>query len=243
MKAILYISILLMLVSCKKPENRSCWKSKGKLVTEQRSYAEFNRLELYDGIDYVFIQDSLNYISITTGENLINFIESEVVDQTLVIRDENKCDFLRDFPVKVIVEIHYTKIVEVYNESYGTIEGVISLPDEYFQWDNWEGATRISLELDLDTAEFAMHTGAPEFIGSGTANVILLFTSGFCHIDCTDLIANNGQAHNSGLGDIRIRVDNGWLKCIVEDFGDVYYTGENFTLGIQDRGEGDIIYF
>ena len=242
MKYLLKILLLsLMFFSCKKAEDRKCWKPVGEIVTEERSLESFDKLELYDGIDYILIQDSLDFLKIEGGKNLINFIETEVEYGLLTIRDNNRCNFIRELPAKIEIEIHYTRVVQVYNESHGTISGAISMPSGFLQWDNWIGATDINLTLDIDSAEFALHTGAPHFTPSGEANNIWYYTSGFCFVDGTNLVAQNGQAHNAGVGDIRIRVENGWMACIVENYGNVFYTGDYGTIDFQDRGEGEII--
>jgi len=244
MKILLKIALVgLMFYSCKKAEDRKCWKPVGKIISEERSLEQFDKLNLFDGIDYQLIQDSLNYIKVTSGENLINFIESDVVNGELTIRDNNRCNFIRELPARIEIEIHYTSLVQVYNESHGAISGSISMPTGYLQWDNWIGATEINLTLDIDSAEFALHTGAPHFTPSGKANYIWYYTSGFCFIDGSNLVAQNGQAHNAGVGDIRIRVEQGWMACIIENFGNVYYSGNYGSIDFQDRGEGEFIPF
>jgi len=238
-----YLLILLaplLLLSCKKVEDRACWKAKGEMVSEERSLTSFDKLALFDGINYHLIQDSMDFIKITAGENLINLVKADVKSGILTINDENRCNFLRQIPAEIVVEIHYTSINEVYNESHGNISGSIAMTEGFLQWDNWVGATDIDLNLDVDSAQFAMHTGAPHLICSGKANNIWYFTSGFCFVDGRNLLAQNGQAHNAGVGDITIRVESGWMACIVENFGNVFYTGDFGSIDFQDRGEGEI---
>ena len=245
MKVNIFAILLLALIigSCKRAEDRRCWKPKGKMVTEGRMMPSFNKLSLHDGMDYVLIQDSLDFVNIKAGENLINLVNTTVVDGELTIKDDNMCNFLRELPIDIQVEIHYTSITDVYNDSYGKISGEIDLPNGFFHWDNWSGATRIDLELHLDTTQFALHTGAPSLIARGDANMMWLFTSGYCQIDCRGLEALNGQAHNVGIGDIYINVAGGWLNCVVEDYGNVYHSSMYGELHQEDRGEGGIFEY
>lgn len=229
--------------SCKKAQERGCWKAKGDTVSEERMLDTFDKIELYDGIDYRFIQDSLDFVVIETGENLINFIKTEVESGTLKINDENNCSWLRKLPAKTFIEIHFTQINEVYNSSFGKIDGSIIMESGFFYWDNWEGSTQIALNLNLDSAQFALHTGAPTFIGSGSVDLLFLFTSGACYIDATDLVAQSGQAHNAGIGNIRVHVEGDWLNCVVESYGNVYYTGSIGSLTTEIRGEGEVIQY
>ncbi len=244
MRKFIFILLLISFVfSCNKKAERKCWKPRGEVIIEDRMLSPFSELSLYDGIDYVLIQDSLDYVSITTGKNLIDFVQTNVEGGKLTIRDDNKCNWLRELPVEIIVEIHYSSITRVYNESFGEITGGISLPVGFFQWDNWNGATKIDLNLNLDSTEFALHTGATFFRARGQANMIWLFTSGYCQIDCSELTAANGQAHNTGIGDIYINVYNGWLNCVIEDYGNIYHSDAYGELHEEDRGEGSIFEY
>jgi hypothetical protein len=67
--------LLLILISCRKPSERPCWKKSGALAVKEIQLGDFNRLFLKEHITYKLIQDSTNKIVIKGGANLIGFIK------------------------------------------------------------------------------------------------------------------------------------------------------------------------
>ena len=74
----LCIIVLLFVTACKKPENRSCFKGTGKVVTQYISLPSFQSMELHQRLNIVLVQDSLDFLEIAAGENLQNFIDWSV---------------------------------------------------------------------------------------------------------------------------------------------------------------------
>lgn len=68
MRLILFISISIILFSCKKAEDRTCWKSAGDETKLEVSLESFDKLFLREHIVYELVQDSLNKLVITGGD-------------------------------------------------------------------------------------------------------------------------------------------------------------------------------
>ena len=56
------ILLLLVLISCRKPNERPCWKKSGSFAVKEIQLGAFNRLFLKEHISYKLIQDSTNKI-------------------------------------------------------------------------------------------------------------------------------------------------------------------------------------
>jgi hypothetical protein len=94
MKRILgFIFLLFVLFSCKKATDRICVKSAGKISEEIRLLTDFHSLEIGSKLSVTLVQDSANFVTVNGGKNLLNFIETEVVNGRLILRNENKCHF------------------------------------------------------------------------------------------------------------------------------------------------------
>ena len=52
----------LLLIGCKKPNERSCWKGAGKMVSETRELPNKEVINIFDDVDVILKQDNLNYI-------------------------------------------------------------------------------------------------------------------------------------------------------------------------------------
>ncbi len=63
--------LLIFVSSCKKSENRTCWKTAGKMADTVIYVNDFSKLTLNENMSFELVQDSLNKIEIIGGKNLI----------------------------------------------------------------------------------------------------------------------------------------------------------------------------
>ena len=64
-----------IIISCKKPEERSCLKRSGDKTKEIVTTGEFNRLSLMEHLSYVLVQDTVSYVVLEGGKNLLGFVD------------------------------------------------------------------------------------------------------------------------------------------------------------------------
>ena len=119
----LMISFIFFL-SCKKQSDRSCFKNTGSIIEKNIPLSAFSALDLGPYIHYELIQDTVNFLEISAGENLINFISTEINAEKLSIQNNNKCRFLRYKTEKISVKIHLSDLDLIY---YHGSEPLISL--------------------------------------------------------------------------------------------------------------------
>jgi hypothetical protein len=222
-----YIVFLLLLLgfSCKKPEDRSCFKGSGTWTSEERSFPGLTSVRLFDYIDYNFIQDSADKVVIRAGENLLSHIDTEFDQGVLTIRNENKCNWLRALPVSIEVDIHFKELDLVYNESAGTSRTVGVWRQESFTWQNWHTASKSYLELEVEQGLISTNAGGSLIELVGSVNYVDLYLSGVCQIKAKNLIASSAFAHNVGSGDIELTVIGGTLYWNIESHGNIIYHG------------------
>src|SRR3972149_5567093 len=95
----LVIGMFPLASACKK-DKPDCFKSTGDLVREQREVGDFSSMEVYNNVNVVISQDTLNQVIIEAGENLLEEITTEINGATLVIRNNNKCNWVRSYKKK-----------------------------------------------------------------------------------------------------------------------------------------------
>ena len=109
-KFALMLLFFLQVTSCKKPENRSCSKGTGSSMSKIISLPDFQQMEIHQRLKIELIQDTVSFMEVIAGENLVNFIDWTVVDGKLEIWNRNKCPFLRYKTGDVLVKIHFTQL-------------------------------------------------------------------------------------------------------------------------------------
>jgi len=70
-RIIVALFIFLSFLSCKKVENRSCIKSLGVEEVKDLDLPFFNKLQLYEKIKFVLVEDSINKVILSGGKNLL----------------------------------------------------------------------------------------------------------------------------------------------------------------------------
>jgi hypothetical protein len=114
----LFASFCIFFTSCK--EDR-CLKNTGNIVTERREIEPFNKIQVDSYLQVEIVPDSVYFIEIIGGKNLLKHTQTEIIDSTLIIRDENMCHWLRNFNKERKVKIHTKKLTEIIQNSSSEI--------------------------------------------------------------------------------------------------------------------------
>ena len=112
------------LSSCKKPEDRSCFKRSGDPDTLQLNLGEFDKLHLKEHITYYLVQDSVNKVVLHGGKNLLKQVHAAVNTEhgELTLSNENKCRFFRYRTNEIEAYIHFVDLKRVLFEKKNRIE-------------------------------------------------------------------------------------------------------------------------
>jgi hypothetical protein len=232
----------LIIFSCKKAPNRTCFKSTGKEVRVEIALNSFNRLELYEHLEYELIQDSLDKVVVIGGSNLVNKVSASIEDNSLILKNENKCAFLRSYKKVIKVEIHLTNLTTL--NYYGTepVTNLNKLKFSNFNLTMKNGSGKINLNLDADQLFANVSSGYGDFVMNGTANYanIQVKSNGFCNtnglvvLDSITVVSNTPAVLkiNANLVDLRAEIKNG---------GDIYYIGVPSIILLNQYGKGSLI--
>ncbi|NNC82229.1 MAG: hypothetical protein HKN79_01520 [Flavobacteriales bacterium] len=236
------LGLLLLLSTCKKADDRPCIKGSGDAITETRHPGAFHSLMLYDDIDYDLIQDSTDKVVIECGENLVNFVSTEIDNGVLSIRDENSCHWLRSLPVKIKVRVHFTQLASIRNEGSGILRTVGAMEQEVIVFDNYHSASENYLEIKAQEATIRINAGGPVIEVKGESHHVNLRNSGIGKLHAEELVSHSVWADNQGHGTIRTTVDGGLFWYLLDGYGDIYYRGEvEEYIEVSRTGEGELI--
>ena len=237
MRAIIFsIVCLAMVFSCKKPENRACYKSIGDESIVERSLNNFSLLDLGPHLRYVLVQDTVNKVLLSGGKNLLNFIETNVSDNKLTVVNKNKCNFLRKLDHVIIVEIHFINIINIYSES---TEEVFceSLTTDYLTVTLRDGFGTMMLNVDVLSINVGISHGWANFDLSGQANYAKFNINSNGFGNAYDLVVNDSiHAISNSSEFFKINTNNCVLRSQTHQNGDIWYIGtptelEHFSYG------------
>jgi hypothetical protein len=231
------------LFSCKKAENRTCFKSWGKETTLEIPLTDnFDRLYVEAHIEVELIQDSTDKLVIIGGENVVNLIDWKIEDKLLTLKNKNKCNFLRNERKVIKVEIHYTNIFNIRFEGTEPMTSRGEMKTDYFVLFIRDGAGPVDLSLNCISAEANISHGWGNYTLRGKTQyaVIGVNSNGYC--DTRDLIVSDSiYVSNNSSGDIQVNVGNLPLNGFIRSNGNIKYLGQPVSNNIVISGAGKLI--
>ncbi|MDX1653440.1 MAG: DUF2807 domain-containing protein [Brumimicrobium sp.] len=248
MKKSVYIPALIVfcvavISSCKKAEERTCLKSAGE--EEQLEIAlsvEPDTLYLFDNIEYEIIPDTINFVQLEGGKNLLKHVEILEKDKRIDIQDRNKCRFLRNYKKKIKAKIHLKETSYIHYEGGEELISRDTLKSGELRLFIRDGAGPVSLIVENGYMSATISHGWGDFTLKGKTLYCYLScsTNSFC--DATELQVENTLKVNSNTeGDMKVNADGAYLDVDILRKGNVLYTGNPTGISLKKEGDGDLI--
>lgn len=238
-RSFLLLLLLSLVVSCGKDHEFDCFKSTGRTASEHRPLGSFTRIQLDDNIDLVLRLDTTSFAEVQAGENLIDGIITEVENGTLYLRNENRCNWVRNFrkPVTVTVGMGQPELINYYG--YGDIHCIDTIRQHDFTFNCYNGSGSIWLKLNTDRSYLQLNVGRADLHAAGRSNVSFVSNNDVGHIDNRALSSDLCYLRTKSTGECRVRVERE-LEATVEYIGDVYYSGSPYRVVVAGNGTGQV---
>jgi hypothetical protein len=240
---ILFVLTSFILGSCKKAENRSCFKSIGKNTEKTIELPSFDKLFLKEHIEYLLVQDSTDKLVIKGGENLVNFINWSIDDDgVLYIENKNKCNFLRKLDQIITCEIHFTSLSNVQFEGTEPMKNIDTLNVPYFVMMIRDGAGSVNLTLKSLIINTDISHGWGDYTLSGTTDYarISARSNGYCDVQNLK-IKDSVFVSSETVGKIILNANGIPLNGEIKSFGDIWYYGNPTSISVKEISTGKLI--
>ncbi|MFM6946788.1 MAG: GIN domain-containing protein [Flavobacteriales bacterium] len=226
MKQLLGIVMFLVLFACQKPADRACWKGAGNTTFRQVSFSSFEHLHLHANIEVELIQDSMNLIEWEAPENLMNFLVAEKVLDTLVLRNENHCHFLRYGNEKVKVKVHFKALKRILFENSEPVTMQGTWQQNVIEFILKEGAGPIQIDLNAHHAFVRNLYGWQDVQLTGSLSWLYADLDGTASIDATGLQITDSLLFSSASPkSSRVAADSILVKAQLHSIGNLYLKG------------------
>ena len=233
--------ILLSLVCCKKVENRSCIKSVGAEKIKVIDLPFFNKLQLYERIKFELVQDSVNKVILKGGENLLNKIDVKISEDTLIINNNNKCNFLRNYIKIVTAEVHFKELNQLryFGTELLTNKGVLNLPWFNLSIESSSGSVNLNLNSSVI---YASSGNYGDFNIAGKTNIAFIYnnSNGYCNT-YNLLVKDSIKVSSRTMGIMKINADNTLLNAEILNGGNIFYKGNPSSILLKKTGKGELI--
>lgn len=233
-------ALLIGLSSCNKSTGFDCFMSTGSIEKVERSIPYFHSIQLNDNINLYLIQNGQNKLELEAGKNLMNQIQTEVTeDSVLVLANKNTCNWVRSYDKPINIYLSFKELRNIEYRSIGDVSNADSLRLDSLRIDIFEGAGNIELTLRTIVCEVNLHYGTANVVLHGRSNANILYQLGAGKIDVSALHTGNVYLRNWSSNDMLVWATN-FLSAEIKGLGNVYYKGNP---GIHSTliGEGQLI--
>jgi hypothetical protein len=239
MKKLIIASIILTVSFSVNAQN--WWKNKkvrgnGNIVTKTRTISDFDGVEVGGSFDVILVKGKKRKITIKGEENIINYIETKVRNNTLQVKYQNNINI--STTKKITVTISYLDIEKISLSGSGNIvnKGVLNNSNLKV---NLGGSGNITLHIDSSEVQSSIG-GSGNIKLQGESKELECSIAGSGSIKAYELNTNILSATVTGSGSIRSTVNNK-IKAKVIGSGSVYYKGNPTYIDSKSVGSGDVI--
>lgn len=235
--------VLLLLVSCEKSEDRNCFKSTGDGTTKEITLESFDKIYFGPHLKYTLVQDTVNKVIIYGGKNVVNFVETTIdSDGRLNLRNNNKCNFLRDYDNVITVEVHAKIVRNILFEGTYDLECPTTLNSDYLAVTITDGAGKLNLDVNAYQIFGNVTNGWCNFEFTGNVDYLNLqingngfgSTYGLQVSDSLDIISNTPEL-------IKVNSDGCRFRAQTKSTGDVWYIGYPQSVTWDAYGTGQLV--
>ncbi len=237
---LLCLLIISFLLSCEKTDPGDCFKSTGKIIMENRPAADISYISLENNVNLILTQDSTPEIIVEAGENLLKDIKTELQNNLLYIRNENRCNWVRSYDKEINVYVSVQSLDSIDYQGSGDIYCTNTIMSDSIILDVRAGSGSINLDIEVISSYLSLHTGTADVNMSGYSGVCFIYANDYGPFNCRKLITDYMYINNRGTNDCYITVKKE-LGATIEYMGNIYYYGNPPVVFSKILGSGELI--
>ena len=210
-------------------------KGNGKIITEKRTTASYDEINVSGFFDVVLVSGKEGAISIQAEENILRYIKVEVEGNVLKIYTEKNVNISTN--KNIILTVPFEQISFVSLSGSGDIMSKNTIVSPTFK-------AKLSgsgdLTLDVKSSDFEVNlSGSGDVVLTGNSDNFVSKTSGSGDVDATNLSTKNANLTISGSGDMKVNCTES-LFARVSGSGDIEYKGDPKSKDTKVSGSGEI---
>ena len=237
-----------LLISCNGDNVPDCFQNAGDMVRQPVDVAEFSTITVFENLNVVLKQGEEQLVEVETGEFLLNDVSAVVEDNRLVLRNENSCNFVRDYGLTTVY-ITSPNITEIRSGTGLLIssDGILEYPSlnliaESFNNPDTE-TTDGSFDLNLNsTTVRIVVNGIAYFKLRGSAeNFNVSVAAGDSRIEAEALVSENVTVNHRGSNDVFVNPQQR-LSGVVRGTGNVISVNTPPEVDVEELFTGRLIF-
>lgn len=247
MKKIIYLLIVALIFACNSEDANDCFQTEGKIVQQEVVINSFEKILVNRDVELILKEGAEYKVIIETGENLLNDVLVEVVNNELQLTDYNSCNYVRDYGITKIY-VTAPNIKEIRNSSQYEVSsmGVLTFPElklisEDFNVPGNFTMGDFTLQIDSDKLSIVSNNISSFYI-NGTVNTLFVgFYSGAGRFEGDNLIAQNVEVFHRGSNDMVVNPQVS-LTGELRGTGNLISVNQPPTVNVEELYVGELIF-
>lgn len=238
----------MLLASCNGDNVPDCFQNAGDLVRKSMDVPEFSTITVFENLNVVLKHGDDQKVQIETGEYLLNDVSAVVEEGRLVLRNENSCNYVRDYGLTTVY-VTSPNITEI-RSSTGLLissDGVLNFPSlnliaESFNNPETE-TTDGSFDLNLNATSVSIVVNGIAYfkLGGNTENFNVTVAAGDSRIEAENLMANNVSINHRGSNDVFVNPKQR-INGVIRGTGDVISVNRPPEVDVEELFNGRLIF-
>jgi len=206
----IYFLVLLINFACTSINAPDCFQASGDITIEEVTVSVFNKITVFENIELI-LKEGEQKVEIETGEFLREDVTAFVEDGRLILRDENNCNFVRDYGVtKVyvtapnITEIRSSTSWPIRSDGVLSYSGLTLLSESYGEPEAETTDGEFNLALNSNTISIVVNGNSYFKLSGTTNNLSVIIAAGDSRIETEKLISNHVTFNHRGSNDLFI---------------------------------------
>lgn len=242
MKLVVTTLLALFLFSCKKEEDRSCFKTVGADSCKEFAITAIRKLDLKSNITYFIYYDTIERVLVKGGKNLLNFVDVVQNGDQLTIENNNGCSFLRNYKDDITVEIYVSNLKKIEFAGSKKLMSTQQLQLDSLTINAYDGSGVIDLNLQTSYLKLSSDFGYTDFIMNGTSDYLLCNLGGSSYANLYNLVVNDSITVVSNTQrDILVKPAAIKVKAQLNQSGNVLYKGIPSSIFYSRYGKGELV--
>lgn len=212
----------------------------GAITTQTYSLSSFNQIKLYDNIDLYLTQDTADYITIETGENLQPYISAAADNGILTLRNNAGGKWLRQPNESIKVYTHFKELNKLEYSGSGNVFSTDTIRAGTITFYSINGAGNIEVTLKANRTFVNIAKENADFIFHGQSDSCYTYVNARGSIDFSDFKVMALHIDYGSLRDACVNVSDG-LYALMYFKGNLYYKGNPAIIDTTNYSTGRVI--
>ncbi|WP_073180662.1 head GIN domain-containing protein [Flagellimonas flava] len=245
-----YILLVLCLLNmgCNGENVPDCFQRAGDLTRRTVEVPSFSKITVFENINLIIKDGEEQQVDIETGEFLQNEVTASVEGDRLIVRNENGCNFIRDYGLTTIY-VTAPNITEIRSSTGLRIssDGVLNYPSLQLASESFSNpeteTTDGSFDLEVNAETVAIITNSIGYfkVFGTTDNFNITIAAGDSRIEAQNLVAQSVNINHRGSNDVFVDPQQR-IAGVIRGTGDVISSDRPPEIEVDELFNGRLIF-